>query len=140
MIFLAQTDTTAGFLSKNPQELNKIKNRPLNTPCIITLSKLKELKTFTRVPKNYKNFVRRAKKTTILYKNLQAIRVIKDCKHSEFLDKNGFMYSTSANLHNEKFNLEFAKNMADCIVDNDFFENKPSVILKISNKKIKKIR
>ncbi|EAI7260411.1 Sua5 YciO YrdC YwlC family protein, partial [Campylobacter upsaliensis] len=30
-IYLCQTDTTAGFLSKNKALLNKLKNRPLNT-------------------------------------------------------------------------------------------------------------
>ena len=62
MIFLAQTDTTAGFLSKDFTELNQAKERPLNTPCVITLSKFKELKEFLRVPQIHKNRIRRSKK------------------------------------------------------------------------------
>ena len=77
MIFLAQTDTTAGFLSKDFTELNKAKGRPEDTPCVITLSKFSELKNFVRVPNSHKNLVRRAKKTTILYPNSLAVRVVK---------------------------------------------------------------
>ena len=140
MIFLAQTDTTAGFLSKDFTELNKAKGRALDTPCVITLSKFSELKNFVRVPNSHKNLVRRAKKTTILYPNSLAVRVIKDHEHSKFLDEFGFMYSTSANLHGKNFDLEIAKNIADIVVDDKFSENSPSKILKISKNKIKKIR
>ena len=78
MIYLAQTDTTAGFLSKDLKKLNSIKNRPLNQPCLICVSKFKNLQNFSRVPKKYKNLIRRSKKTTFIYPNLKAIRVVKD--------------------------------------------------------------
>ena len=68
------------------------------------------------------------------------MRVVKDHEHSKFLDEFGFMYSTSANLHGKKFDLEVAKNIADIVVDSEFIENAPSKILKISKTKIKKIR
>ena len=140
MIFLAQTDTTVGFLSKDFTELNAAKGRPLDTPCVMTLSKFSELKNFVRVPNSHKNLVRRAKKTTILYPNSLAVRVVKDCEHSKFLDEFGFMYSTSANLHGEKFDFKTAEKIADFVVDNEFTENPPSKILKISQNKAKKIR
>lgn len=140
MIYLAQTDTTAGFLSKNLQELNKIKNRDENQPCLITISKFMELNKLVRVPCKFKNLVRRAKKTTFLYPNKKAFRVVKNCPHSDFLDKHGWMYSTSANLHGKKFDLDFAKKVSDVVIDNEFFENSPSKIYKISNTNIKKIR
>ena len=140
MIFLAQTDTTAGFLSKDFEELNAAKKRPLNTPCVVTVSKFSELKNFARVPNSHKNLVRRAKKTTILYPNSLAVRVVKECEHAKFLDEFGYMYSTSANLHGQDFDLEVAKNIADFVVDDEFSQNQPSKILKISQNKIKKIR
>ncbi|ASM39524.1 Sua5/YciO/YrdC/YwlC family protein [Campylobacter sp. RM12327] len=140
MIYLAQTDTTAGFLSKNLKELNKIKNRNKNQPCLITVSKLKELNKLTRIPDKFKNLVRKAKKTTFLYPNKKAIRVVKNSPHSKFLDEHGWMYSTSANLHGEKFDLNYAKSVCDIVVDNEFFEDLPSKIYKISNTNIKKIR
>lgn len=140
LIYLAQTDTTAGFCSQNLKKLNAIKNRPENQPCLITVAKFGELKKLARVPKKYKNLVRKSQKTTILYPNLKAIRVVKDEKHAKFLVKFGWMYSTSANLHGQKFNLEFAKNVVDVIADSEFSEKQASRIFKLSKNKIKKIR
>lgn len=140
IIYLCQTDTTAGFCSKNLQRLNLIKNREKDRPCLITTSTNKILQTFTRVPQKYKNIVRRAKKTTFLYPNKKAIRVVKNCKHKEFLDIHKWMFSTSANLHGEKFNINFAKTACDVVIDDKFFESKPSRIIKISKTNIKKIR
>lgn len=68
MLYLAQTDTTAGFLSKDEREINKAKGRALQTPCILTMSSLKELTSLVRVPKAHKNLVRKAKKTSFIYK------------------------------------------------------------------------
>lgn len=68
MLYLAQTDTTAGFLSKDEREINKAKGRTLQTPCILTMSSLKELASLVRVPKAHKNLVRKAKKTSFIYK------------------------------------------------------------------------
>ena len=68
MLYLAQTDTTAGFLSKDEKEINKVKGRALQTPCILTMSSLKELVSLVRVPKAHKNLVRKAKKTSFIYK------------------------------------------------------------------------
>lgn len=72
MLYLAQTDTTAGFLSKDEREINKAKGRALQTPCILTMSSLKELASLVRVPKAHKNLVRKAKKTSFIYKNTRA--------------------------------------------------------------------
>lgn len=140
MIYLAQTDTTAGFLSQNLEELNRVKNRPLNQPCLICVSKFEMLKNFTRVPCKFKNLVRRAKKTTFIYPNSKAIRVVKDCDHAKFLDEIGWVYSSSANIHGQKFDLEFAKNSADVILDGDFKELPPSKIYKLSTTNLLKIR
>lgn len=140
MIYLAQTDTTAGFLSQDLNELNLIKNRPLNQPCVITTAKFSILKDFIRVPSKFKNLVRRSKKTSFIYPNKKAVRVVRDHAHSEFLDQIGWAYSTSANLHNQDFDLEFAKSKADIIVGDDFSVSNPSKIFKISKTKIKKVR
>lgn len=40
MIYLAQTDTTAGFLSKNLEEINALKGRAKDQPCLITSANL----------------------------------------------------------------------------------------------------
>lgn len=140
MIYLAQTDTTAGFLSKSLKEINQAKNRDEKQACLITTSSFYELQNLTRVPKKFKNLVRRAKKTTFLYPNKEAIRVVKNHPHAKFLDKMGFMYSSSANLHKEKFDFETAAKIADVIVDKEFREEQPSRIIKIGKRRLKKIR
>lgn len=140
MIYLAQTDTTAGFLSKDLKKLNAIKNRPLNQPCLICVSKFKNLQNFSRVPKKYKNIIRRSKKTTFIYPNLKAIRVVKDHPHTKLLDKLGWAYSTSANPHKKAFDIEFAVANADIIIDTKFIPAQASKIYKISKTNIRRIR
>lgn len=140
MIYLAQTDTTAGFLSKDLKKLNAIKNRPLNQPCLICVSKFSALKELSRAPKKYKNLIRRAKKTTFIYPNLKAIRVVKDHPHTKLLDKLEWAYSTSANPHKKAFDIKFAVVNADIIIDTKFTPAQASKIYKISKTNIKKIR
>ncbi|EGH5967736.1 Sua5 YciO YrdC YwlC family protein [Campylobacter coli] len=140
MIYLAQTDTTAGFLSKNLEEINALKGRAKDQPCLITSAKFDELKKIVRVPNQFKNWVRRAKKTTFIYPNNQAVRIVKDCKYAQFLEKMGCFYSSSANKHGQKFDELWARSVADVVVDEIFVENTPSKIIKLHRKKLKKIR
>ena len=84
MIYLAQTDTTVGFLSDSKEELASAKRRDINQPFIICVSDLKKLKRLTRVPKIHKKRVRRSKKTTFVYPNDLAIRVVKEGEHHDF--------------------------------------------------------
>ncbi len=140
-IYLTQTDTTVGFLSKSMKALNKAKKRPLNTPCIKAVCDLKELKTHARVPKKYKNLVRKAKNTSIIYPNNQSIRVIKEHSHKEFLTPFRWLYTTSANLTNKGFDKKYATKIADEIYGiKKLHENSPSTMIKLNNKKGVKIR
>lgn len=140
MIYLAQTDTTAGFLSKSLEEINTLKGRAKNQSCLITTAKFCELKSLARIPSKFKNLVRRAKKTTFIYPSNQAIRMVKDCKHAKFLEKNGYFYSSSANKHGQNFDENWAKSVAGVVVDEVFFESTPSKIIKLNRKRLKKIR
>ena len=174
MLYLVQTDTTAGFLSKNFEEINKAKNRDLQTPCILTMAHFSELLNFVRVPKAHKNLVRRARKTSFVYetsgfcvdlntkihknaaksgekgtacenfKGSLACRVVKDCAHSEFLAKNGAFFSSSANLHGEKFSPQKAHQITLAnggkIIDERLFEGKPSKLILLLRTKKRKIR
>ena len=54
LIYLAQCDTTTGFLSHNAEILNLCKSRPKEQPLLIESSSLHTLKTLVRVPKNIK--------------------------------------------------------------------------------------
>ncbi|MDR2100401.1 MAG: Sua5 YciO YrdC YwlC family protein [Campylobacteraceae bacterium] len=140
MIYLVQTDTTVGFLSKDMKALNTAKSRPLDKPCILCSASFRELGV--KVPRRYKNLVRRAKKTTFIISNGLSFRVVKEGAHAAFLKKMGAMYSTSANETNKRFDIDFAKSKADVIVEDErgFFEGAPSMILKLGKKKLKKIR
>ncbi|EAI7260469.1 Sua5 YciO YrdC YwlC family protein [Campylobacter lari] len=140
MIYLAQTDTTAGFLSKDLKALNNLKKRPLKQDCLITTAKFSELKKLTRVPSHFKNTIRKSKKTTFLYPNFKAIRVVKGCAHEEFLKEFDWLYSTSANIHGKKFDLQWAMQNADKMVDEKFFESGASKIFKLRGVKKVKLR
>ncbi|MDR1460237.1 MAG: Sua5 YciO YrdC YwlC family protein [Campylobacteraceae bacterium] len=140
MIYLAQTDTTVGFLSKEQKLLNIVKKRPLDKSCIFCSTSFKGI--VARVPNEHKKFVRRAKKTTFILPNSFSFRFVKEGAHVIFLRKTGALYSTSANLTGQSFDIDFAKQKADIIVEDSrgFFESKPSIIIKIGKKKLKKIR
>lgn len=147
MLYLAQTDTTAGFLSKDFEEINKAKKRALNTPCILTTALFAELLHFVRVPKMHKNLVRKAKKTSFIYpKSLKtmACRVVNLGKHGEFLREFGYFYSSSANLHGKEFDEKTAKQIilenGGKIIDEKFFVRPASQIFKLSRTKKLKIR
>jgi len=81
---------------------------------------------------------RRNKKTTFVYPNQKAIRVITQKRHLLFLKKFGWMYSTSANLSGKKFDINFALKNADVIVRDKkgFFEDKVSRIIKLGKKRM----
>lgn len=83
------------------------------------------VKSLARIPKSFKNLVRRSKKTTFIYPNNQAIRIVKECKHANFLSKNGYFYSSSANKHGKEFDEEWARSVADIILDEKFFRKYP---------------
>ncbi len=144
MLFLAQTDTTAGFLSKDEREINRAKKRALNTPCILTTAFLSELLAFVRVPKAHKNLVRKARKTSFIYPNKKACRVVNSGKHAEFLREFGYFFSSSANLHGRAFDAQIAREIilekGGKIIDEKLFSGAPSRILRLGKKQIRKIR
>lgn len=153
-IFLAQSDTTAGFLCENFEILNRVKGRNAKQNVLLTLDTLNKLKNLVRVPNAHKNRVRKSIKSTFIYRGKNslnqeslAIRLVskemsKKVSHSAMLEFFPFLYSSSANAHNAEFNLEFALQNADILVlDWRFLSaQKPSKMYKITNTMIKKIR
>ena len=109
LVYLVQSDTTVGFVSQNKEKLNIIKGRDKNQPCIKCVANFENLLLHVRVPKKFKRVVRYSKQTTFLYKNFEAIRVVKEPKHRDFLEDFGWLFSTSANLTNKPYDEEFAK-------------------------------
>lgn len=142
-VILAQSDTTAGFLSLDKQRLNEIKNRDKNKSVIMTVDTLEKLKRHTRIPSIHKNRIRKQAKSTFIYnQNNKAIRVIKDRFHSKCLESFEYLYSTSANKHGDRFSLDFAISCSDIIVldKRGLGELESSKIYKINNHKIKRLR
>jgi tRNA A37 threonylcarbamoyladenosine synthetase subunit TsaC/SUA5/YrdC len=140
LIYLSQTDTTVGFLSTSAKELANAKGRDINQPFIICVDSFDKLKRVVRVPKKDRRFVRRAKKTTFIYPNGLAVRVVKDHPHSRFLKRFDYIYSTSANRHKESFDKEYALETADVVVmDRRGFSQKGASAMIRVGKKSKKI-
>lgn len=142
LVYLAQTETTVGFLSQNATALIQTKQRPETKPFIISVDSCSTLKTFTHVPLKYRSRIRRARKTTFAYPNGQAIRVVKDEAHLSFLQKLTWSYSTSSNPSGKPFDENFALEKANVIVFTckGLFEATPSSILKLGKSKLKKVR
>ena len=143
LIYLAQTDTTVGFLSSDDKKLCGAKQRDPKQKILQVVSCYKVLNQLVRVPQKHKKFIRRAKTTTIIYPNELAFRVINNnSKHQNFLQKFHLMYSTSANKTKNNFNEKYAIENSDVIVytKDAFQENKASSIYKISKTKKRRIR
>ncbi len=141
-IYLAQTDTTVGLLSQDAKRLAKIKKRSPKKPFLIALVSLRILDSFVRVPIKHKKRVRRAKKSTFVYPNGKAIRLVDRGEHYRFLRRFGWMYSTSANESGKGFDRVWAQKVADVIVEDrrGLYEGKPSRIFWLSHRRIVKIR
>ncbi len=141
-IYLAQTDTTVGFLSQDSAKLAAIKKRPPSKPFLVSVDSFARLQGFARVPKRFRRFVRYARKTTFIYPNAKAVRVVRDERHLSFLKKFGWMYSTSANESGKRFDPSFAKAKADVIVEDSrgLFEGAPSKLLRLGRRRLRRVR
>lgn len=143
LVYLVQTDTTAGFLSSDDKKLAQIKQRPVTKKTLQTLDSLYTLKQQTRIPNKFKKTVRRASRTTFVYPNNKAFRVIDlNDNHHTFIKKFKKLYSTSANKTQFDFSRDFAMKNADVIVEdkNGFIQKHSSKIIKINSQKAKIIR
>jgi tRNA A37 threonylcarbamoyladenosine synthetase subunit TsaC/SUA5/YrdC len=147
IIYLAQCDSTVGFLCNDEIKLNKIKHREQNTKNILAIKSFKVLKNLQeskqnqvcRVPNKYKNLIRRAKKTSFIIKNFSFRIINKENNHFNFINKFDYIYSSSANLHKQKFNFKTAYELCNVCVYSSFNmkECKSSSIIKLFvNKKV----
>jgi len=140
-VFLAQTDTTVGFLSQDDSRLGAIKMRDTSKPFLKVFSDFQTLKKHTRVPNPYKNWVRRAKKTTFIVKN-QAFRYVSDPAHASLIAAHGWFYSTSANPSGGSYDSSFCAHNADWIIEDarGLSELSPSQIFKLGHHRLQKLR
>jgi tRNA A37 threonylcarbamoyladenosine synthetase subunit TsaC/SUA5/YrdC len=140
LVFLTNTDTTIGFVSQNSTKLDAIKNRPPHKKYIKAINSLKTLKQHTRVPKRFKNQIRRQNKATFILPNGNSYRVIRDKSHLQLLHRLKWAYTTSANLSGREYDEVFASKSADIVIYPLRPTNKISTIYKINNIQIKRIR
>ena len=148
-IFLAQSDTTAGFLSANQLRILNAKNSPKNKAILRESCDIAHIKNITRIPQILCERIRRAKKTTFIFDNGLSFRVVRDDfgdkgtnLHHAFLKRFGTLFSSSANKKGKKFDLQFALQNANIIVSDSrgLREDLPSTIFKVKKSKLKKIR
>ncbi len=141
-VYLTQTDTTVGFVSHNPLALSLAKHRDPTQPLLICVDSFKKQKLLTRTPKQFRKQLRRTKKTTFIYKNKKAIRIVTQTAHARFLKRFSFVYSSSANENKKDYDLSYAINHADIIVEDHhgFSQNIASSIFHLHKNKIDKLR
>ena len=148
-VFLAQSDTTAGFLSANQARIIEVKNSQKNKAILRESCDLAHIKALSRIPRILQRRIRFAKKTTFIFDNHLSFRVVgesylcgESCESSEsrelrelrlcgesresnpnlhhaFLKRFGTLFSSSANQKGKKFERNFALNCADIIVSDN---------------------
>ncbi len=141
-LWLVQTDTTVGFLSQDGVRLAHLKERPVDKPFVRVAASFKVLKTISRIPKAHATRVRRSKKTTFVYPNNQAVRVVKEPRHAKFVKPYKWFYSTSANERSLAYDQRFAFANSDIIVEDGkgLYEGQASTIYRLCHSKIKRLR
>jgi len=140
-LYLTQTDTTIGFVSQDSTKIDQAKNRLSDKYYIRVVDSLKILKTFTRVPQEHKNRLRRSTRTTFIFPQGESFRVVKGTKHNLLLNRVKWLYSSSANLSGALYDEDYAKKMTEVMVS---FPNvnsgKASKIYRLGHSRIKSIR
>jgi len=139
-VFLTQTDTSIGFVSQDAQKLDAIKQRPPHKHYIKAVNSLETLKSFTRVPSQHKNKVRRASKSTFILPNGLSYRVIRERHHLLLLNRLKWAYTTSANLSGKKYDESFAREVADVVIQPLTHNAQASKLYKLGNNFIQRLR
>jgi tRNA A37 threonylcarbamoyladenosine synthetase subunit TsaC/SUA5/YrdC len=141
-VYLVQTDTTVGLLSQCKATLNTLKHRNPQQPCLKSVATCKEVLVHARVPKRFKRHIRYRQKTTFLFPNGEAIRLVNKGLHHRFLKYFGWMYSTSANPTGGIYTLEYANSASDVRVEDarGLFESGASKLVRVGKKRARRIR
>jgi len=140
-VYLVQTDTTVGFLSLSSDSLYTVKGRPSDKPFLKAISRFDLLHSVGRVPQRFRSSVRRSKKSSFILPNGLSFRKVSG-SHQRFIERFEWMFTTSANKHGAKFDMEFAKSVCDVVVESDkkLFESQPSTIWRLAKKRKVRIR
>jgi len=140
-VYLAQTDTTVGFVGPDAAALAQAKGRPASRPMLKALPDLRAVSDVGRVPPAHRRRVRRAGASSFILPNGRSFRVIKG-PHRALVTRLGGCYTTSANRHGEGFDEAYAREAADVWVETaeGYREKPPSAIWRLGRKKAVKVR
>lgn len=132
-VALAQSDTTVGLLSQEPTGLNRLKGRRADRALIVTVRDFGVLKGQLRTPPSCRSAIRRMRRTTIIYPQKAAIRVVHG-DHARMLERIGWCFSSSANPTGGAFDESWAKKQANlwCLSPKGFESKQASKILRLS--------
>ncbi|WP_456323528.1 Sua5 YciO YrdC YwlC family protein [Hydrogenimonas sp.] len=142
LVYLAQTDTTVGFLSQSARRLAKVKGRSLKRPFLMAFARFEDIAMIGRVPAAHRRFVRRSVKTSFILPSGLSFRVVCDERHKDFIEKCGWCYTTSANLHGKPFDEPTARDLCDVVVESKegFSDKAPSSIWRLKRWKKERVR
>ncbi len=140
-VYLVQTDTTVGFLSKSAERLARLKGRPSQKPFLKAISRLSALGEIGRVPRKFRREIRRSRGSSYILPNGQSFRLVRG-DHRDFVKKFKWCYSTSANRHGEPYDEKYAKEACDVVVESKdgFHAAEPSRIWRVARRKRVKVR
>jgi len=137
-VFLTNTDTTIGFISKSQKALDIAKNRASDKKYIEALPYFKALRK--RTPKKHRKLIRQSSKTTFIISQNYSFRVVKDSRHNLLLKRLKNAYTSSANASNQEYDYDYAYKNADIIIYPLKVQSNPSKIYKLGKIKLKRLR
>ena len=137
-VFLTNTDTTIGFISKSSKALDIAKNRASDKKYIEALPYFKALRK--RTPKKHRKLIRQSSKTTFIISQNYSFRVVKDYRHNLLLKRLKSAYTSSANASNQEYDYNYAYENADVIIYPIKEQRNPSKIYKLGKIKLKRLR
>jgi len=140
-VYLVQTDTTVGWVSRSAKRLAQIKKRPLSQPFLTAVADLRSVASLGRVPGPFRAMVRRAGRTSFVLPSGASFRLVKG-PHAKLIKETGPLYTTSANLHGKAFDEQIARERADVWVEDarGYREAVPSAIWRLGRKKKRRLR
>ncbi len=140
-LYLTQTDTTLGFVSQDASKIDRAKRRLPNKYYIRTVNSFALLQSFSRVPQEHKNRLRRAKRTTFIMPNGRSFRVVRGSEHNLLLDRVGWFYSSSANLSGGIYDEAYAQEQCEVLVLSPLVQRRSaSKIYQLSQRRLRVIR
>ena len=137
-VFLTNTDTTIGFISKSSKALDIAKNRASDKKYIEALPYFKALNK--RTPKKHRKLIRKSSKSTFIISPNYSFRVVKEFRHNLLLKRLKSAYTSSANASNQAYSFEYAQKNADIIIYPLKKQSNPSKIYKLGKTKLKRLR